>query len=185
MLPEKIKSLLINPLHADVRVEHHVKLTDFTQWLERTGRSPREVFQRQKLRSILGIQHNRPCKSKGDQRKNHYGKPYKSLCNCSFEPYFERSRFPKLLKTLKTSRKGRRFWNTRRRLHSGSTVWNSWKCRNCGGTAARVRAPARLPSRCETSYIVASKPPRFIRRLVTPPSRVPTLRLLCHSEVPK
>jgi hypothetical protein len=37
MLPEKIKSLLINPLHADVRVEHHVKLTDFTQWLERTA----------------------------------------------------------------------------------------------------------------------------------------------------
>ena len=40
---------------ADVRVEHQVKLADFTQWLERKGRSPREVIQRQKLRSILGM----------------------------------------------------------------------------------------------------------------------------------
>src|SRR5256885_1582295 len=40
---------------ADVPVEHQVKLTDFTQWLERRGRSPREVFQRQELRSILGM----------------------------------------------------------------------------------------------------------------------------------
>jgi hypothetical protein len=40
---------------GDVRVEHQVKLTDFTQWLERKGRSPREVMQRQKLRSILGM----------------------------------------------------------------------------------------------------------------------------------
>jgi len=40
---------------ADVRVEHQVKLTDFTRWLERRGRSPREIIQRQKLRSILGM----------------------------------------------------------------------------------------------------------------------------------
>jgi hypothetical protein len=41
---------------ADVRVEHQVKLTDFTTWLERTGvSSPREMIQRQKLRTILGM----------------------------------------------------------------------------------------------------------------------------------
>jgi hypothetical protein len=40
---------------ADVRVEHQVKLGDFTQWLERKGGSPRDVFQRKKLRSILGM----------------------------------------------------------------------------------------------------------------------------------
>ena len=31
---------------ADVRVEHEVKLGDFTKWVERKGGSPREVFQR-------------------------------------------------------------------------------------------------------------------------------------------
>jgi hypothetical protein len=40
---------------ADVRVEHEVKLADFTSWLERSGRSPREVTQRQRIRSILGM----------------------------------------------------------------------------------------------------------------------------------
>src|ERR1700676_339590 len=41
---------------ADVRVEHEVKLGDFTKWLEKTGgSSPREVTQRQRLRSILGM----------------------------------------------------------------------------------------------------------------------------------
>src|SRR5215831_1797947 len=41
---------------ADVRVEHEVKLADFTKWLERTNAaSPREMVQRQKLRSILGM----------------------------------------------------------------------------------------------------------------------------------
>ena len=41
---------------ADVRVEHQVKLADFTNWLERTnGKSPREMTQRQRLRSILGM----------------------------------------------------------------------------------------------------------------------------------
>jgi hypothetical protein len=45
---------------ADVRVEHHVKLADFTQWLEKPGaKSPREMIQRQKLRSILGMPSNR------------------------------------------------------------------------------------------------------------------------------
>jgi hypothetical protein len=40
---------------ADVRVEHEVKLMDFTKWLEKTGGSPREVSDRHKIRSILGM----------------------------------------------------------------------------------------------------------------------------------
>jgi hypothetical protein len=41
---------------ADVRVEHQVKLADFTQWLQTAGaKSPRELIQRQRLRSILGM----------------------------------------------------------------------------------------------------------------------------------
>ncbi len=40
---------------ADVRVEHEVKLGDFTKWLETKERSPREVIQRQKIREILGM----------------------------------------------------------------------------------------------------------------------------------
>lgn len=40
---------------ADVRVEHQVKLADFTQWLERKNGSPREVSQRHRIRAILGM----------------------------------------------------------------------------------------------------------------------------------
>jgi hypothetical protein len=40
---------------SEVRVEHEVKLADFTKWLETRGRSPREVTQRQKVREILGM----------------------------------------------------------------------------------------------------------------------------------
>jgi hypothetical protein len=41
---------------ADVRVEHEVKLADFTRWLEKTGgSSPPELTQRQRIRSILGM----------------------------------------------------------------------------------------------------------------------------------
>ncbi len=40
---------------GDVRVEHEVKLMDFTRWLDRTGSSPREVSDRQRIRSILGL----------------------------------------------------------------------------------------------------------------------------------
>jgi hypothetical protein len=40
---------------ADIRVEHEVKLMDFTKWLDRTGGSPREVSDRQRIRSILGM----------------------------------------------------------------------------------------------------------------------------------
>jgi hypothetical protein len=40
---------------ADVRVEHEVKLMDFTKWVERTGGSPREISDRQRIRAILGM----------------------------------------------------------------------------------------------------------------------------------
>jgi hypothetical protein len=40
---------------ADVRVEHEVKLLDFTKWVDRTGGSPREMSDRQRIRSILGM----------------------------------------------------------------------------------------------------------------------------------
>jgi hypothetical protein len=40
---------------ADVRVEHEVKLMDFTKWIERAGGSPREVSDRHRIRSILGM----------------------------------------------------------------------------------------------------------------------------------
>jgi hypothetical protein len=40
---------------ADVRVEHEVKLMDFTKWLERPGGSPREVSDRHRIRAILGM----------------------------------------------------------------------------------------------------------------------------------
>jgi hypothetical protein len=35
--------------------EYHVKLKDFMDWLDRRGRSPREVTDRQKIREILGV----------------------------------------------------------------------------------------------------------------------------------
>jgi hypothetical protein len=38
---------------TDVRVEHEVRLRDFTKRLERTGGSPREVSDRHRIRSIL------------------------------------------------------------------------------------------------------------------------------------
>jgi len=40
---------------ADVRVEHEVKLMDFTKWVEKTGGSPREMSDRQRIRAILGM----------------------------------------------------------------------------------------------------------------------------------
>ena len=40
---------------ADVRVEHEVKLSDFTKWLDKTNGSPRETVDRHRIRSILGM----------------------------------------------------------------------------------------------------------------------------------
>jgi hypothetical protein len=40
---------------TNVAVEHEVKLMDFTKWLERDGGSPREMTDRKRIRSILGM----------------------------------------------------------------------------------------------------------------------------------
>ena len=40
---------------ADVRVEHQVKIADFMKWLERPGRTPREIKHRLRIRAILGM----------------------------------------------------------------------------------------------------------------------------------
>ncbi len=40
---------------ANGRVEHEVRLQDFTKWLEKPGGSPREVSDRKRLREILGM----------------------------------------------------------------------------------------------------------------------------------
>jgi len=38
-----------------LRVEHEVKMMDFTEWLERKSGSPREMCDRHRIRSILGM----------------------------------------------------------------------------------------------------------------------------------
>jgi len=40
---------------ADVRIEHEVKLMEFTKWLERDGASPRETSDRNRIRASLGM----------------------------------------------------------------------------------------------------------------------------------
>jgi hypothetical protein len=40
---------------ADVRIDHEVRLGDFTKWLERSGGSPREISDRRRIRTILGM----------------------------------------------------------------------------------------------------------------------------------
>jgi hypothetical protein len=40
---------------ADVRIEHEVKLMEFTKWLERDGASPRETSDRNRIRAVLGM----------------------------------------------------------------------------------------------------------------------------------
>jgi len=40
---------------ADVRVEHEVKLLDLTKWLDKKGGSPREITDRNRIRTILGM----------------------------------------------------------------------------------------------------------------------------------
>ena len=39
----------------NVAVEHEVQLMDFTKWLERDGGTPREISDRKRIKSILGI----------------------------------------------------------------------------------------------------------------------------------
>lgn len=40
---------------AEVRVDHQVKIADLMKWLERPGRTPREITQRLRIREILGM----------------------------------------------------------------------------------------------------------------------------------
>jgi hypothetical protein len=40
---------------AEVPVVHQVKAIEFTKWLERSGGSPRDVIQRDRIRAILGM----------------------------------------------------------------------------------------------------------------------------------
>src|ERR1700724_696405 len=49
----------LNPVKVratNVPIEHEVKLMDFTKWLERTGGTPREISDRKRIRSILGME---------------------------------------------------------------------------------------------------------------------------------
>jgi hypothetical protein len=49
----------LNPVKVrvtNVAVEHEVRLMDFTQWLDRIGGSPREMSDRKRIRSILGME---------------------------------------------------------------------------------------------------------------------------------
>ena len=41
---------------TNIPVEHEVPLKDFTKWLDKTGGSPREVSDRHRIRTILGMQ---------------------------------------------------------------------------------------------------------------------------------
>jgi hypothetical protein len=38
-----------------VPVEHHVRIGEFTKWLERGGTTPAEVMRKRKVREILGL----------------------------------------------------------------------------------------------------------------------------------
>src|SRR5215469_2698806 len=42
---------------------HQVRVADFMKWLERSGRTPREITQRQKIPAILGMSVSRQCVS--------------------------------------------------------------------------------------------------------------------------
>jgi|SRR5215472_10908660 len=41
---------------TNIPVEHEVPLKDFTKWLDKAGGSPREVSDRHRIRTILGMQ---------------------------------------------------------------------------------------------------------------------------------
>ena len=42
---------------TNVPIEHSVPIKDFNAWLNRPGRSPREVSARYRIREILGVPH--------------------------------------------------------------------------------------------------------------------------------
>jgi hypothetical protein len=39
---------------GEAPVQHHVDLSEFNKWIERPGRSPRDIIQKGKVRDILG-----------------------------------------------------------------------------------------------------------------------------------
>jgi hypothetical protein len=41
---------------TNVPVDHEVQLKDFTKWLDKSGGSPREVSDRRRIKTILGMQ---------------------------------------------------------------------------------------------------------------------------------
>jgi hypothetical protein len=41
---------------TNVPVDHEVQLKDFTKWLDKNGGSPREVSDRRRIKTILGMQ---------------------------------------------------------------------------------------------------------------------------------
>jgi len=41
---------------SNVPVKHEVKLMDFTKWLDKTNGSPREMMERKRIKTILGMQ---------------------------------------------------------------------------------------------------------------------------------
>lgn len=41
---------------TNVPIEHEVMLKDFTKWLDKTSGSPREVSDRRRIKTILGMQ---------------------------------------------------------------------------------------------------------------------------------
>jgi|ERR1700682_4063036 len=45
----------VKVLVTNVPVEHEVLLKDFTKWLDRSGGSPREMSDRKRIKSILGM----------------------------------------------------------------------------------------------------------------------------------
>jgi hypothetical protein len=52
---------VLNPVKVrvmNVPVEHEVKLMDFTKWLDRTSGSPREMTERKRIRTILGMENS-------------------------------------------------------------------------------------------------------------------------------
>jgi hypothetical protein len=48
----------LNPVKVrvmNVSVEHEVKIKDFTKWLDRNNGSPRELAERKRIKTILGM----------------------------------------------------------------------------------------------------------------------------------
>jgi hypothetical protein len=46
----------VNVRATSPAVEHEVKLMDFTKWLDRSSGSPREMMERKRIKTILGMQ---------------------------------------------------------------------------------------------------------------------------------